>query len=67
MRRLSEMMEMFFPGIGVSRPFLKLDTQGYDIEVFRGAGDRIHEIWLESSASFLLFRFTKECQRLRMH
>lgn len=44
MRRLSEMMEMFFPSIGVSRPFLKLDTQGYDIEVFRGAGDRIHEI-----------------------
>lgn len=44
MRRLSVMMEMFFPSIGVSRPFLKLDTQGYDIEVLRGAGDRIHEI-----------------------
>jgi len=44
MRRLSGMMEMFFPRIGVSRPFLKLDTQGYDIEVFRGAGDRINEI-----------------------
>ena len=44
MRRLSEMMEMFFANIGVSRPFLKLDTQGYDLEVFQGAGDRIHDL-----------------------
>jgi FkbM family methyltransferase len=44
MRRLSEMMEMFFPSIGVVRPFLKLDTQGYDLEVFQGAGDRIHDL-----------------------
>lgn len=43
MRRLSEMMDMFFPSIGVSRPFLKLDTQGYDVEVFQSAGDRIHD------------------------
>jgi FkbM family methyltransferase len=44
MRRLSEMMETLFPSIGVSRPFLKLDTQGYDIEVFQGAGDRIPDL-----------------------
>lgn len=44
MRRLSEMMDMFFPSIGVSRPFLKLDTQGYDIEVFQGAGDRLCDL-----------------------
>jgi FkbM family methyltransferase len=44
MRRLSEMMDMFFPSIGVSRPFLKLDTQGYDVEVFQGAGDHIHDL-----------------------
>jgi FkbM family methyltransferase len=44
MRRLSEMMEMFLPRIGVSRPFLKLDTQGYDVEVFQGAGNRIHDL-----------------------
>jgi FkbM family methyltransferase len=44
MRRLSEMMDMFFPSIGVSRPFLKLDTQGYGVEVFQSAGDRIHDL-----------------------
>ena len=44
MRRLSDMMEMLSASIGVSRPFLKLDTQGYDIEVFQGAGDRIHDL-----------------------
>lgn len=44
MRRLSEMMEMFCASIGVSRPFLKLDTQGYDIEVFQGAGHHIHDL-----------------------
>ena len=44
MRRLGEMMDMFFPSIGVSRPFLKSDTQGYDIEVFQGAGDRINDL-----------------------
>jgi FkbM family methyltransferase len=44
MRRLSDMMEMFFASISVSRPFLKLDTQGYDLEVFQGAGDRIHDL-----------------------
>jgi len=44
MRRLSEMMEMFFASIGVARPFLKLDTQGYDLEVFLGAGERIHDL-----------------------
>ena len=44
MRRLSEMMEMFFASIDASRPFLKLDTQGYDLEAFLGAGDGIHDL-----------------------
>lgn len=44
MRRLSEMMEKLFTSIGVSRPFLKLDTQGYDIEVFQSAGERIRDL-----------------------
>jgi FkbM family methyltransferase len=44
MRRLSEMMEVFYARISVSRPFLKLDTQGYDIEVFQSAGHHIRDL-----------------------
>ncbi|MEV0634747.1 FkbM family methyltransferase [Streptomyces sp. NPDC050619] len=40
-RRLDGMMEKALDGIAEPRPFLKMDTQGFDLEVFTGAGERI--------------------------
>jgi hypothetical protein len=43
LRRLDEVMDAALEGIGDPRPYLKLDTQGYDLEVFAGAGGRTDE------------------------
>lgn len=40
-RRLDQVMDEALEGLAEPRPFLKMDTQGYDMEVFAGAGDRI--------------------------
>ncbi|MET8290368.1 FkbM family methyltransferase [Streptomyces sp. NPDC005132] len=40
-RRLDGMLEKALDGITDPRPYLKMDTQGYDLEVFAGAGERI--------------------------
>lgn len=40
-RRLDEVMDEAMHGISDPRPYLKLDTQGYDLEAFAGAGERI--------------------------
>ncbi|MFF0140716.1 FkbM family methyltransferase [Streptomyces sp. NPDC005227] len=40
-RRLDGMMDKALDGITEPRPYLKMDTQGYDLEVFAGAGDRV--------------------------
>ena len=38
---------------GFERPFLKLDTQGFDMEVVRGAGPVIHDfLGLQSEIAF---------------
>jgi FkbM family methyltransferase len=37
-RRLDNILTELVPGIGDKRIFLKMDTQGYDSEVFRGLG-----------------------------
>ncbi|MEU0782222.1 FkbM family methyltransferase [Streptomyces sp. NPDC006173] len=42
-RRLDGMMDKALDGITEPRPYLKMDTQGYDLEVFAGAGDRVAE------------------------
>ncbi|WP_435229121.1 FkbM family methyltransferase [Streptomyces sp. Tue6028] len=42
-RRLDGMMDKALAGLGDPRPYLKMDTQGYDLEVFAGAGDRAGE------------------------
>lgn len=42
-RRLDGMLDEVLAGIDEPRPYLKLDTQGYDLEVFRGLGDRARE------------------------
>ena len=44
MRRLDEMLDEVTDGIESPRVFLKMDTQGYDVRVFRGAGERIRDI-----------------------
>ncbi|MEU4085709.1 FkbM family methyltransferase [Streptomyces aureus] len=42
-RRLDGMMDAALAGITAPRPYLKMDTQGYDLEVFAGAGERTAE------------------------
>jgi FkbM family methyltransferase len=43
-RRLSDVLPELQKKFGFSRPFLKMDTQGFDLEVFAGAADVIHTI-----------------------
>jgi FkbM family methyltransferase len=42
-RRLDDVMQKALEGIEDPRPYLKMDTQGFDMEVFAGAGERISE------------------------
>ena len=41
--RLDSMLDDLLAGVERPHPFLKLDTQGFDLDVFAGAGDRIAE------------------------
>ncbi|WP_328495388.1 FkbM family methyltransferase [Streptomyces sp. NBC_00414] len=42
-RRLDDVMQKALEGVENPRPYLKMDTQGFDMEVFAGAGERISE------------------------
>lgn len=42
-RRLDGMLDEVLAGLDQPRPYLKLDTQGYDMEAFAGLGDRVHQ------------------------
>ena len=42
-RRLDGVLDELTAGLEAPRIYLKLDTQGYDVEAFRGAGDRVRE------------------------
>jgi FkbM family methyltransferase len=42
-RRLDGMLDELLAGLEQPRPYLKLDTQGFDLDVFAGAGDRIEQ------------------------
>ena len=42
-RRLDGMLDELLDGLERPRPYLKLDTQGFDLDVFAGAGERIGE------------------------
>ena len=42
-RRLDGMLDELLQGLDRARPYLKLDTQGFDMDVFAGAGERIGE------------------------
>ena len=43
-RRLDAVLDEVLAGIDEPRVYLKLDTQGYDLPAFRGAGDRLTDI-----------------------
>lgn len=40
-RRLDGLLDEVLAGIAEPRPYLKLDTQGYDLDVFAGLGDEV--------------------------
>jgi FkbM family methyltransferase len=53
-RRLADLMDEVLAGLPDPRPFLKMDTQGYDVEVFRGLGDRAAEfVGLQSEVALM--------------
>ena len=43
-RRLDGLFDEIVEGIADPRVYLKMDTQGFDLPTFRGAGDRVDEI-----------------------
>lgn len=53
-RQLDGVIEKALDGIADPRPYLKMDTQGYDLEVFTGAGERIADfVGLQSEVAAL--------------
>jgi FkbM family methyltransferase len=54
LRRLDGMLDAVLAHVPVPRPYLKLDTQGYDLEAFAGLGARASEVVaLQSELSLL--------------
>jgi FkbM family methyltransferase len=43
-RRLDGLFDKVVEGVDEPRVYLKLDTQGYDLQAFAGAGDRVQEL-----------------------
>jgi FkbM family methyltransferase len=43
-RRLANLLDEVLDGLADPRPYLKLDTQGFDLEAFAGLGDRADEL-----------------------
>lgn len=53
-RTLDVVLPVLQERLGFERPYLKLDTQGFDIEVLRGAGDSLQSVRaLQTEASVL--------------
>jgi FkbM family methyltransferase len=53
-RRLDSMFEEFVDGLAEPRVFLKIDTQGFDLEVVKGAGECMHQVLgLQSEVSVI--------------
>jgi len=44
-KRLDTIFESLLAGIDTPKVFIKIDTQGYDVEVVKGAGAYIHDIY----------------------
>lgn len=53
-RRLDGILDELTEGIDNPRPYLKMDTQGYDLHVFEGAGERIKDfVGMQSEVALL--------------
>jgi len=53
-RRLDNLLQEIAPDFGSKHIFLKMDTQGYDIEVFKGLGSKLkHVVALQSEVSLI--------------
>jgi FkbM family methyltransferase len=53
-RRLDELLASITSHVPDPRLYLKLDTQGYDLEVFAGLSDRVHElVGMQSEVAFM--------------
>lgn len=53
-RRLDELLDKIVPDIENKQIFLKMDTQGYDTEVFKGLGNKLkHVIALQAEVSLI--------------
>jgi FkbM family methyltransferase len=63
-KRLDRMLDELLDGIDEPRPFLKLDTQGYDLDVFEGAGDTI-ERFVGMQSELALMEIYKGMPRMR--
>jgi FkbM family methyltransferase len=53
-RRLDAVLDEVLAPVKNPRPYLKLDTQGYDLEVFAGLGERVSELVAMQSEVALL-------------
>lgn len=42
-RRLDGLLDKVLDGLDEPRPYLKMDTQGFDLEAYAGGGDRVRE------------------------
>jgi len=63
-RRLDAVIEEALGGLDGRRPFLKLDTQGYDLDVFAGAGDTIQK-FVGMQSELALMEIYKGMPRMR--
>ena len=63
-KRLDRMLDELLDGIAEPRPFLKLDTQGYDLDVFAGAGDAIKR-FVGMQSELALMQIYKGMPRMR--
>lgn len=53
-RRLDDVLEEISPGAAGERVYLKMDTQGFDMEVFKGLGDKLRRVVaLQSEVSLI--------------
>jgi len=53
-RRLEDMLDEILETVPNPRPFLKMDTQGYDVEVFKGLGKRARDfVGLQSEVALM--------------
>ena len=62
-RRLDGLLEEVTAGLANPRLYLKLDTQGYDVEVFRGVGDHIRD-FVGMQSELALMRIYEAMPRL---